>query len=262
MPSPFPGMNPYFERRDYWMAVHSSFLVHLQGAINPLVVPRYTIDLEERLFIDRSGDGYELFAVADTSLTDSSAEAGSFASSPARTAPVTGTISIPRPIRRRRRWLTVRDTRKRTVVTVIELLSPSDKRSGRDRDRYLDKRSRILASTANLVEIDLLQGGQRMPVEGLPACDYCVVVSRRSERPRAGVWPFSLREPLPEIPIPLRPGEVEPVIPLKPVLDRTYDEGGYVYKVYDAPPEPPLSADDAAWARGVLAAATPPTPTR
>jgi hypothetical protein len=184
------------------------------------------------------------------------------ASGPTRAAPVTGTIPIPRPVRRRRRWLTVRDTRKRAVVTVIELHSPSDKRAGRDRHRYLDKRSLVLASTANLVEIDLLRGGQRMPVEGLPACDYCVVVSRRTERPRAGMWPFALRDPLPNIPIPLLPGEEEPVIALKPVLDRTYDGGGYVYKVYDGPPDPPLSADDAEWARGILAAVPPANPAR
>jgi hypothetical protein len=248
-------MNPYLERRDYWRAVHSSFLVHLQDALNGIIAPRYTVDLEENLFIDRSGDGREMFAVADASLTEEVAEPGTPARGRAAAAPVTGVIPVPQPVRRRRRWLTVRDAQHRTVVTVIELLSPSEKRSGKDRVRYLDKRSRILTSSASLVEIDLLRGGQRMPTEGLPACDYCVMVSRRWERPRVGIWPIQLRDPLPAVPIPLREGEAEPPADLRATLDRVYDGGAYAYKIYKREPTPPLSAADAEWARQLLPAA-------
>ena len=31
----------------------------------------------------------------------------------------------------------------------------------------------------------------------MPLCDYCAVVSRVEERPRAGIWPIHLRERLP-----------------------------------------------------------------
>src|SRR5207248_1354323 len=86
---------------------------------------------------------------------------------------------------------------------------------GAHRDQYLAEVKRVLASRTNCVEIDLLRGGPRMPWEDLPTCDYYAIVSRYQHRvedpPRADVWPIRLRDPLPTIPVPLRPGEpVEP----------------------------------------------------
>jgi hypothetical protein len=262
MPSPFPGMNPYLEQPDLWRGFHNSFLVHLAGAITPHVVPAYYVEPEESIYIDRPEPGP--FAVADVAVAEAESDTqGNKPAGAAARAPITATVPMPRPMRKKVRWLTIRDaTRERTVVAVIEVLSPSDKRAGRDRDRYLDKRNRVLRSSANLIEIDLLRGGQRMPIKGLPACDYCVMVSRRAERPRVGLWPVHLRDPLPAIPIPLRAGELEPVIALKPVLDRVYDEVGYAYRIYNGIPDPPLSADDAEWARVILAAAPLANPAR
>ena len=148
----------------------------------------------------------------------------------------------------------IRDTASLEVVTVIELLSPSNKEPGADRNKYIEKRVEVLTSRTNFIELDLLRGGQRLPIRDLPACDYYALVSRWWERPSMGRWPVKLRDPLPAIPIPLRRGEAEPLVELKPVLDRTYDEAGYAYRIYRHEPEPPLSAEDAAWAKGLLAA--------
>jgi hypothetical protein len=249
MPSPFPGMNPYFEQPWLWRAFHGRFLVLLQDVITPLVVPRYTCDYEEALFLDEPTGPTSSFAVADLAFARRSRSKKTI-SLTAVAAPVTGTV--PDILRRRHRWLTVRDTADRRVVTVIELLSPSNKQGGPDREQYLTKRRRVLNSSAHFIEIDLLRGGQRMPITDVPACDYLVMVSRRKERPRVGLWPIGLRDELPAVPIPLR-GEPEPMIPLKPVLDRVYDGGGYRYKLYDHPPDPPLSAADARWAHGLIA---------
>ena len=109
----------------------------------------------------------------------------------------------------RHSYLEIRDRENRQLITVIELLSPSNKKLGSDRDQYLAKQHQLLSSTANLVEIDLLRGGPRMPWLDMPVCDYCVVVSRVAERPRAGIWPIQLRERLPLIPVPLRTGRAE-----------------------------------------------------
>src|SRR5262249_49705077 len=105
----------------------------------------------------------------------------------------------------RHAFLEVRDRQSRELVTVLELLSPANKYQRPDRETYLAKRRHFLASPVHLVEIDLLRGGPRMPIEDLPDCDYCVMVSRSQERPRVGLWPIRLRERLPVIPIPLRP---------------------------------------------------------
>ena len=46
------------------------------------------------------------------------------------------------------------------LVTAIEILSPVNKRPGREaHDEYLRKRRELLRSAAHLIEIDLLRGG-------------------------------------------------------------------------------------------------------
>lgn len=147
-------------------------------------------------------------------------------------------------------FLEVRDRRGRELVTVIELLSPSNKRAGEDREQYLRKRRELLRSPAHLVEIDLLRGWNPMPAEDRPGgeCAYSVLVSRAERRPAADFWPIGLKDRLPRIPIPLKsPGEAAQV-DLQEVLHRTYDGPGYEHFLYDGLPEPPLSHEDARWA--------------
>ena len=88
-----------------------------------------------------------------------------------------------------------------------------------------------------------------MPLEGLPACDYYVLVSRVEQRPGAGLWPIRLREQLPVIPIPLRPVHGDARLDLQEVLHRIYDAAGYADDIYEGQPEPRLSPENAAWAQ-------------
>ena len=256
MPSPFPGMNPYLEQSHLWRDFHNSYLVALRAALTPRVVPKYLIEYEESLYIDPTGDEPRLFAVADTAVADSGSAEQATGGSETATAVVAAplTVTVPGVTKKKARRLVVRDSKSQEVVTVIEMLSPSNKAGGADREKYLEKRVEVLTSSANLVEIDLLRGGQRMPIRKLPECDYYVLVSRAWERPPMGLWPLTVRDPLPSIPIPLRPGEDEPLLNLKAALDRTYDEAGYVHRIYRTPPEPPLSPEDAEWAKAFLPA--------
>jgi hypothetical protein len=151
-------------------------------------------------------------------------------------------------------YLEIRDGDTRELVTVIELLSPSNKMHGADREQYLAKRLEVLNSTAHFVEFDLLWGGPRLPLKDLPDCDYYAMVSRAEERPRAGVWPILLPDPLPEIPIPLRAGDADARLDLRKVLDRVYDAAGYGDYIYTGMPKPPLKPQDVAWARQFLPA--------
>ena len=131
---------------------------------------------------------------------------------------------------------------------MIELLSPSNKETGDDREAYLRKRLTALGSSSHFVEIDLLRGGERMPVENPPDCDYCFFVSRKPKRPKVEVWPIRLRDELPLLPIPLRTGEPEVLLDVKAVLDAVYDGAGYARRIYDDPPVPPVSPRDTKWA--------------
>jgi hypothetical protein len=154
-------------------------------------------------------------------------------------------------------YLEIRDRRSRRLVSVIELLSPSNKSPGEDHEQYLAKRAEILSSQAHFVEIDLLRGRGRMPFAEAIACDYCVLVSRYEDRPRADLWPIRLREPLPSVRVPLRGGDAEPELNLQAILHTLYDRGGYERFIYESEPDPPLRPDDAAWARSLIPTGAP-----
>src|SRR5688500_10610589 len=112
---------------------------------------------------------------------------------------------LPMPQERRETFLVIRERETMEIVTVIETLSPANKRASSDgREQYLAKREEILRSRTNLVEIDLLRGGKRLPAQGMPTGDYYALVSRGHKRPRTDVYAWSIRQPLPEIPIPLK----------------------------------------------------------
>jgi hypothetical protein len=60
------------------------------------------------------------------------------------------------------------------------LPSPANKHARPDREQYLARRLQSLNSPVHLVEIDLLRGGPRLPLEGLTECDSGV--ARQSEK--------------------------------------------------------------------------------
>jgi hypothetical protein len=164
-------------------------------------------------------------------------------------------VTLPVIRRQGTRYLKIIDRHSRHIVTVIELLSPSNKDPGEDREAYINKRNDYLASGTNLVEIDLLRSGPRMPVgePEPPPADYFVFVCPANDLPKAGIWSFSVRDPLPDIPVPLNPGETPIVLALRACLDRAYDEGRYTLEIdYAKPPSPPLAEPDATWAHELL----------
>lgn len=256
MASPFPGMNPYLEQRDVWRDFHGSFLGRFRAALNPLVLPRFVVTLEESLYIDPTEDDAGLFGVGDAAVRrdDDFGDEGHGTAVAVRPAPVVATI--PRAPRKLRR-LAVVDTRSRVLVTVVEMLSPSNKDRGADREQYLRKRIEVILNGANLVELDLLRGGPPLPLSGRTRHDYRVMVGRRAEWPEVGVWPIRLRDRLPVIPVPLTAGVAEPEIDLQAVFDQTFTEGGYEHYIYRGDPDPPLPAADATWAEALVASAGP-----
>lgn len=251
MPSPFPGMNPYLEQEEVWQDFHQSFIPLARELLAAQVRPAYVVKIEEYLFIhELSAEERSLLGRSDVSLKDS-AVAGfqpRTATGAAATAPYYA--RIPQAVdTERHSYLEIRDRQGRELITVIELLSPSNKRIGADRETYVSKRRQLLASGVHLVEIDLLRGGPRMPMEDLPDCDYYAIVSRVEDRPRVGVWPIRLRDQLPKIPVPLRGDDPDAKLDLQAALHRIYDAAGYQDYIYQGRPQPPLHPTDAAWAQ-------------
>jgi hypothetical protein len=248
MPSPFPGMNPYFERTDLWLDFHTEFLSALRRLLAPQVGPKYFVQLEEHIYIhDLPPEPRQRLGTADLSLVQRGG--GDLANAALGLLDAPAEVWLPEQDVEKVPFLEVRDRQGRELVTAIELLSPSNKQSGEDREQYLEKRRKLLYSPAHLIEIDLLRGWTPMYQEGRLQCDYSVMLSRAEKRPTADFWPIRLRDRLPVIPIPLRPPDAAAQVDLQEVLHRAYDGPGYEHFIYRGEPEPSLSANDAAWAR-------------
>jgi hypothetical protein len=142
------------------------------------------------------------------------------------------------------------------------MLSPSSKTNSEDGQAYRMKRDAHIADGISLVEIDLLRAGIRPPL-GDPApaiSDYYILVHRGWEKDRMGIWPISLRDSFPTVPIPLDPDLPDVVLELRPCVDHVYDIGRYAEQLdYSKPPKPPLREPDATWARELLAQRMTPT---
>jgi len=161
---------------------------------------------------------------------------------------------LPLPEEVTDRYLEIRTVPEQQVITVIEILSPSDKLTREGRAQYEGKRLKVLGSSTHLVEIDLLRSGHPFPMKAPGYNDYRIVISRSQHRPRADIYLFGVRDLIPAFPIPLHPGETEPALPLNDILHELYDQGGYDLIIdYRQPPQPPLSEGDATSARQLVA---------
>jgi uncharacterized protein DUF4058 len=210
-----------------------------------LPAERFVTETPESVAIS-IGDIYPDVSVAETRAVAGTAQGTTIASAPLELATI-----IPTPIPHV--TIEIRDTANRQLVTAIEVLSPTNKR-GDGRQEYLAKRRRILLSTAHLLEIDLLRQGQRVPMQKpLPAAPYFIFLSRAEKRPLTEIWPISLKEPLPVVPIPLLPADADVVLDMQQVFTMTYELLGYDLALdYTKPPDIPLPKAEVAWAETLL----------
>ncbi|MFN0051208.1 MAG: DUF4058 family protein [Planctomycetales bacterium] len=247
----FPGMNPFIESQA-WEDFHLHFIAELANAIVPQVRPRYVVRTERRIYVEHDADETDTAMRADLAVIAEEARAplsGDDGSGGALTvAPVMLTLPLPRE--RREAFLTIRERESLEIVTVLELLSPSNKRRGGDgRVEYLRKREAVLQSQSHLVELDLLRGGERLPtVEPLPSADYYALVTRANRRPQVAVYPWNLRNPMPIIPVPLSESDGDVTLNLQEVFSNVHHRVGYDYSLdYRAALTPPLSEAQEQW---------------
>ena len=243
MPSPFPGMDPFLESQ-VWQDFHTRMITVLSERLISEIQPRYFILVEHRIYVEGVDGDVDSVRIADVALL-----AGDTYRAPALARSIDGGAAaveciLPMPTPRKEARLAIYDCETDDIVTVIELLSPSNKRrNGDGRREYLSKRQEFFKKTFNLVELDLLRGGVRLPVVGsLPPGDFYAIVSRAHRRPSCDVYAWTLFDKLPPIPIPLKRGDADAVVPLQEVFDTVYQRARYDLSVkYDAPLEPPLS---------------------
>jgi hypothetical protein len=151
----------------------------------------------------------------------------------------------------RERWIEIKSLPELELVTVIEILSPTNK-SGEGRGEYLRNRASLIDQPVNLVEIDLLLGGRPAPLgKSLPPHHYYAIVARAENRPDAQVYTWTIRHPLRSIPIPLRSPDADVTLDLGEAFDLTYRLGRFARIARHGTPLPegmPLSSADRQWA--------------
>ncbi len=251
MGSPFPGMNPYLENPTAWANFHSRLIVAIANLLGPQIRPKYRVVVEEAVYKRDESDQSVLIGVPDVSVRQSSglsAESRSARGKVMVAEPEPVAVTVPMPNTVRHRYLEIRSLQTSDAVTVIEILSPVNKR-GAGRQKYESKRLEILESQTHLVEIDLLHKGQPMPVLGYASeSHYRVLVSASSDRPQAQLYPFNLQQSLPTFEVPLQPEDAAIAITLKPLLDEIYELSGYDLDVdYRRDPEPSWSPSELEW---------------
>lgn len=250
MSSPFPGMDPYIERPAIWADFHDRFITYLCGNLRPLLRPKYAPLTQDRLYVVEA----DRPVYPDVAVVRTPAGAPFSAVPVAVLEPDAPTVfelwkeEIREPLIH-----IVEPSANNRVVTSIEVLSPSNKRHGEGRRDYLLKRDEMWRGGVNLVEIDLLRGGDptvRLSDEKLKELKphhYLIVVTRRWPSQQE-VYEIPLQRHLPKVAIPLDPDDKDVILDLQGVFNRCWDEGPYPELLhYDVPPPGEMSAAEVAW---------------
>ena len=143
MPSPFPGMDPFVELQE-WDDFHAKFNSAISDALQPQVAPRYIVRAERRVYVESPGEMDPLFRRPDVSVLWVGDRGGGIAvAADASTSADPFECELPMPEVRRETYLVIRLLESMEVVTVLETLSPANKRPGGDgRREYLEKREK------------------------------------------------------------------------------------------------------------------------
>lgn len=275
--SPFPGMDPYLEAPDVWPDFHDALAAAIRGELNDALPDRYYARLQSRPelgIVMYQGRVRRIIPDVTVIHTEMREARMPYATGGTAVLELPRTQESPAVAFRlpndtfRHTFVEIRSsTGDHKLVTLIEIVSPSNKYPGSDRQAYDSKQQEILASDASLIEIDLLRYGRRvlpyLELERQVAQldpDYLIMLSRSPRRGDYWIdfssYPVQLRDMLPCITVPLLAPDPAVLLDLQVAFNRVYAEGPYTRMIdYRTDPEPPLEGDDAAWADQLLRAA-------
>jgi len=150
-------MDPYLEG-DMWQEFHETLASAMRAQLMPLLAPRYVTVLAKRYILTRPTLDIadlpprlvypDVHAVAPPATERDGAP----------TAVAEPAVELPSVLSEEVSQLSIeiRDVAQRLLVTVIEMLSPVNKRSEGARD-YDARRTELLGTRTHLLEIDLLR---------------------------------------------------------------------------------------------------------
>jgi hypothetical protein len=256
-------MDPYLEDSDIWPGFHHSLADEIKAHLNPLIGPKYYAEVEVRTVAEDV-----TIAAGRTIYPDTVVVERVKADIASQTGPMAVAVAIPEaPIQRlvlapgqiKLRTVRIQLTESDQLVTAIEILSPFNKRQGEGLEEYRRKRAWILQSPVHVVEIDLLRGGMRPgrevnepPLEA----DYILLVNRgdAGDYRLSEIWPVTLNEPLPLIPVPLLSPDPDAPLDLGVAIKSVYTRAGYDWRIdyKRSVPPPNLRPEMADWLRHQL----------
>ncbi len=249
MNSPFPGMDPYLEDPAFWADFHHTFINYWREAIAAVLPEPYAARVDETVqFVQMSEEVIKLL-YPDVAVTRARKRVRRTPRQESRTAVLEPTV-IPHQLVQQVRQgrIEILHRPERSLVAVLEMLSPTNK-TGEGFAEFCAKRQAILQRKVHLLELDLLLGGQQLPLaRPLPAGDYYLFLSRADRRPDCEVYAWSLRQALPVIPIPLKAPDGDVEVDLQAVFRQVYERGGYGPLIrYGRPPLASVADRDRRW---------------
>jgi hypothetical protein len=247
-------MDPYLE--PHWLDVHGALVAEARRALNKSLPPGLVARMEERVAIESEEDALQRVGPDVRVFSPSTADPAEKYGGILIEAPYKIVVDVDPIVER---FIRVLD-QDGQLITVIEFVSPTNKRQP-GLEAFRHKRAELLKGGVHFVEIDLVRAGNwralmrpgRSPRDAVSM--YRAVVRTAGSRPGGYLFPIPLRQALPAVPVPLRPGDQPVKLALQPLLDAVYDDGRYDQALdYSRTLETPLDAEDAAWADELLRA--------
>jgi hypothetical protein len=246
-------MDPYLEG-EMWQEFYKRLANQISLQLMPQLRPKYVALLAKRYAIDRSGLGIVQPAMRiiypDVHVVQSVRQTPVASASSSGLAIMEPTVELPSPVIEEVPLLSVeiRDVAERRLVTLIEILSPVNKR-GEGAREYAQRRLEVMQTATHLLEIDLLYQGERIQLHGEPPpAPYYIYLSRSERRPFTQVWALDLRQPLPTVPVPLLRPDPDVALDLQAALAACFELVGYEELLdYTTPPPAGLTKEDEAW---------------
>jgi hypothetical protein len=257
MASPFPGMDPYLE--SHWGDVHHALIMYSRDQLQDRLPAGLRARIGERVFVEPS-NGNERSIYPDIHMVEHGRASESL--------PVSGTgLAVAEPLIIHFQndpvtegFIEIIDLSSgKQVITVVEVLSPSNKLRGPGRKLYRKKQQELIKGRVSLVEIDLLRTGRwtlavrRSCIPPSYRTPYQICVCRGWRPTTAEIYRVPLSDRLPIIRIPLREEDADVPLDLQAALDQCYRNGRYDQDIdYKKEPDPPLDPAEASWANELL----------
>jgi hypothetical protein len=209
-------MDPYLEDEAVWPTCHHQLVMCLYQILLPGLVDRYRARVNQRHYVA------ELALLTSVVCEEHHED-----------------------------YIEIRQRSDGRLISLVDVVSPANKRTAMGRSAYLDTRREGKDAGANLVEIDLVLQGQptlEYSRDGLPDWDYAVTVTRSTQPERYEIYTATLQKPLPRFRLPLASDDRDMVLDLRIAFTRCYDQGGFASKIdYGHDPTTPLSEEDRRW---------------